>query len=154
MNKIKALLYCLSLWKMMVNGGMTVNCRYEGSVGSVDVDDDATVGDLRALAAGYFYLDPDSVRLSFAGRQLFDVRQELADAGIGAESEIIMHNVWHYSVETLRDLVSEVADGVEAIIPVRITSNNFEAITLGFRGRYMHFHIINGRIFSFVYTTS
>ena len=66
-----------------------------------------------------------------------------------------MHDVWHYSKETLRDLVSVVEDGVEAIIPVRKTEEEVEAITIGFEGRlFKHFHIINGRIFSFVYITS
>ena len=42
----------------MVNGGFTVKCRNEGRVEVVEMEDHATVGDLRALAAEHFGLDP------------------------------------------------------------------------------------------------
>ena len=142
--------------RLMGSGAFVVGCRHNGETKAVDVDANTTVAGLKVLAESHFDVAPSSIGLSFEGRELLDDEQILPDAGIGAESVIIMHDVWHYSLEQLRELVALAKDGEETIIPIRRTISNGAIIKIASSSRgneCKHYQIINGRVYSYVLFT-
>ena len=163
MKAINALIYCLSLLTMYANcssttgisrrlmgGRFTVFCRYEEKTAALDMAEHTTVGTLREEAATAFDAG-GAVCLNFAGAELMNEGQTLADAAIGAEAVINARaDPWLRDLETLQALVTGAKAGKETRIKVRKTKYTNDMITIEQNEVRRTFEMKDCEIFSYV----
>ena len=163
MKAINALIYCLPLLTMYANcssttgisrrlmgGRFNVFCRYEERTAALDVAENTTVGELREEAATAFNAG-GVVWLIFAGAELMDDEQTLANAAIGAEAVInVRADPWLRDLEKLQALVKGAKAGKETRIEVRKTKYTDGMITIGENEVRRTFEMKNCEIFSYV----